>query len=296
MDRRARHPGVFAAVAAAVPVLAAAGSPVRVVEFGGGSGGGFRHWMRLLAPAGRGRLTVVDQNPRLLAAYRERARGWGAARGMEAVRSGRERLLLRSPERALALRFVAARISEGLAEDLAEGPAEGMGTAPGSPFELAVAQSFWDLLRPGAAVPLARGLLRPGGVFYATLTFAGKTVFSPPHADDRRVAEAYHASMANPRAGPGLASEFAAEGSGFEVLASGRSDWRVEPDRGGYAADEAFFLRTILGFFEKELSRRDGGLDDHARAWLDARRRQLHRGELRFTASQMDLAAERHPA
>ena len=191
---------------------------------------------------------------------------------------------LRSRKLAVAIRFVPARIPEGLAAVIR------------SPFELAVAQSFWDLVRPGAAVPLARAVLRPGGVFYATLTFAGRTVFSPPHEDDREVVEAYHASMTNPRAGPRLASGFAAGNSGFEVLGSGRSDWRVEPHRGSYAADEALFLQTILGFFEKELSRPDGRLDHHARNWLEARRRQLHRRELRFTAFQMDLAAERNPA
>ena len=170
----------------------------------------------------------------------------------------------------------------------------------GERFDLLVAQSFWDLVPAGTALALARRLLAPGGVFYATLTFSGETRFDPPHPLDGPVLARYHASMEGDRGGDSRAGErligaVRAPGSGFSELASDRSDWRVVPGAGGYPGDEEYFLETVLGFFEKEL--RDGaGIRPAARdEWLAARRRQLAECRLGFSARQHDLAARRAP-
>jgi len=47
--------------------------PLRVLEVGGGAGGGFARWMRLLAGVEDCEFTASDRDPALLAAYREEA-------------------------------------------------------------------------------------------------------------------------------------------------------------------------------------------------------------------------------
>ncbi len=225
------------AVRAALP----ARRPLRALEVGGGAGGGFRRWMRLLDGVDF-ELTATDGNPELLRAYREAAAGF-------------------------PVRFRAAEVPGGFG---------------GERWDLLLARSFWDLLPAGAAFDFARGVLAPGGVFYAALTFAGETRFDPPHESDAPVLDAYHRSMAAPRAGELLTED----APGFAGVASGRSDWRVVPRDGGYPGDEAYFLRTILGFIEKEVGER-------AADWLETRRRQLREATLAFEARQLDVAARR---
>ncbi len=156
----------------------------------------------------------------------------------------------------------------------------------GEQFDLLLARSFWDLLPPGEALPFARRVLAPGGVFYGALTFSGETRFDPPHEDDEPVLAAYQATMPDSRAGERLIEAVRKPDSGFAEIASGRSDWRVLPTADGYPDDEAFFLETILGFLEKEVG-------SPADEWLRARRRELLEGNLAFTARQHDLAARR---
>ena len=229
--------------------------------------------------------TATDANRGLLDAYRETALGWAGETGFRVVAAADGWRFARG-DRAVRVRFRQVSVPDGLVDE-----------ESGS-FDLLLAQAFWDLVPPGTALPLARRLLARGGVFYAALTFSGETRFKPPHSLDRRVLAAYHASMegdrgGDSRAGERLIGEFGAPESGFRELASGRSDWRVEPEAGGYPADEAFFLETVLGFFEKELRASAAvtaaGRDD----WLAARRRQLAAGRLVYTARQFDLAAQR---
>ncbi len=226
--------------------------PLRVLEVGGGAGGGFRRWMKLLDRVDRLDFTATDRDERLLVAYREEVAS--------------------SPDRGPdPMRFRKAVVPGGFA---------------GETFEVLLARSFWDLLPPGDALDFARRILPPGGVFYAALTFAGETRFHPPREEDRRILAGYHRSIADPRAGQRLVEDIRAPGSGFAEIASGRSDWRVVPERGGYPADEEFFLATILGYVQKELG-------DEATDWLAVRRRQLREARLSFTARQYDVAARR---
>ena len=260
--------------------------PLRALEVGGGAGGAFRRWMELVAPFPRVEFTATDRDGGLLAAYREEVRSWAGEAGWRAVGGDADAVRLEDDGRVVDVRFRRAAVPEGLAGWEAER------------FDLLVAQSFWDLVPPGTALALARRLLAPGGVFYAALTFSGETRFDPPHELDGPVLARYHASMEGDRGGDSRAGErlieaVRAPGSGFYVLESGRSDWRVVPAEGGYPGDEAFFVETVLGFFEKEL--RDAAeIPPAARnAWLAARRRQLTEGRLGFTARQHDLAARR---
>ena len=260
--------------------------PLRVVELGGGAGGAFRYWMSLLAPFPRVEFTAVERDGGLLDAYREEVVSCAGELELSAAGDDPRRLRLEGGERVLDVRLREMVAPQGLAQE-----------DEGS-FDLMVAQSFWDLVPPGTALALGTWLLAPGGLFYATLTFAGATRFAPPHELDRRLLGCYHASMGgdrggDPYAGERLLGQVRMPGSGFSELATGRSDWRVVPTDEGYLADEKFFLLTVLGFVEKELLTSTEVREDELDWWIGTRRRQLADGQLSYAARQQDLAARR---
>ena len=288
VDARGVNLAVRNAVAQALARMPA-DRPLRVLECGGGAGGAFRQWTRLFAPFPQVEFTVVDRDPVPLAVYRQEVHAWADAAGFRMEEEDANRLRFGGGGRAFDVRFREAAIPRGF--DPREDGA----------FDLLLAQSFWDLLGRGTALSLGRRLLAPGGIFYATLTFAGVTRFGPPHELDRRLLVCYHASMAgdrggDPIAGERLLGEVRLPGSGFSELAVGRSDWRVVPTDEGYPGEEDFFLETILGFVEKEVREAPEIAAPELNEWLFTRRRQLANHQLSFAARQQDMAARRDPA
>jgi len=260
--------------------------PLRVLELGGGAGGAFRYWMSLLLPFRRVEFTATDRDGGLLEAYREAVASLAGELGFPVAGDQPDRLRIQDGERVIDLRLRRVVAPEGF-------PREDEGS-----FDLMVAQSFWDLVPPGTAPALGRYLLAPRGLFYATLTFSGGTRFAPPHELDRQLLHCYHATMAgerggDPYAGERLLGHVRMPGSGFSELATGRSDWRVNPTDEGYVADEKFFLLTVLGFIEKELLTSTEVRDDQLDWWMGIRRRQLADGQLSYAARQQDLVARR---
>lgn len=260
--------------------------PLRVIELGGGAGGAFRYWMSLLNRFSQVKFTVIDRSGELLEAYREEVTAWADDAGFSVAGEPGDGLRLEGEGRVLEMRFREAVVPEGIS-----------GGQDGS-FDLMAAQSFWDLVPPGTAFALGRRLLAPGGIFYATLTFSGATRFAPTHEIDRPLLQCYHASMGgerggDPYAGERLLGEVRLPQSGFTELAAGRSDWRVVPTDEGYPGDEGFFLLTVLGFIEKELSTSMEVRDEELDWWMGARRRQLRDGKLSYAARQQDLVARR---
>ena len=288
VDERAVNRAVREAVAGALAQMPV-DRPLRVLECGGGAGGAFRQWMGLVAPFPQVKFTVVDHAAIPLNHYRREVHAWADEMGFRMEEEDANRLRFGGGGRALDVRFREAAIPRGF--DPREDGA----------FDLLLAQSFWDLLGRGTALSLGRRLLAPGGIFYATLTFAGVTRFGPPHELDRRLLVCYHASMAgdrggDPVAGERLLGEVRLPGSGFSELAVGRSDWRVVPTDEGYPAEEGFFLQTILEFVEKEIREAPEIAHPELNEWLYTRRRQLANHQLSFAARQQDMAALRNPA
>ena len=169
--------------------------PLRVLELGGGAGGAFRTWMSLIAPFRRVEFIATDRDPELLEAYRDEVRSWAGDAGLQLAGDDADCLRLEGGERVFDLRLREATAPEGFGEQ------------DETAFDLMLAQSFWDLVRPGTAFSLARRLVAPGGIFYATLTFAGATRFGPAHELDRRLLQCYHASMGAERGGDPYAGE-----------------------------------------------------------------------------------------
>lgn len=259
---------------------------LRALEVGAGAGDGFPRWMELAAPFERVEFTASDPSPALLRAHRRAVASWAEEVCRRATEADGGEIRIEGRGRRVLVRFVEAAAPAGL-ERL---PADG--------FDLLGAQSVWDLTPPGTALRVARRLLRVGGVFYSTLTFCGVTRFDPPHAADRRILAEYHRSIekrgGDPGAGARLAAEAERAGSGFEVLASGRSDWRVTPVGNGYAPEELRFVDAVLGFIEQEVGSRPDLPE--AEEWLAARRAALAAGTLGFRAENRDLVAVRRPS
>ncbi len=289
VDARALNREVRAAAAAAIRRRAAALAPAgtfRALEVGAGAGHAFSRWMDLLAPCPRVDFLATDADPAVLAVSRGEALRWGAASDLTLTRSEPDHIAFEgagADSRRVDIRLRPLTLPEE--------------TPPGR-FDLVVSQSLWDLLPRGAARDFAARVLAPGGVFHAALTFAGATMFAPPHPSDAVILDNYHRSMGgarggDPNAGDRLVEDFRAPGSGFRELASGRSDWAVIPEGGRYHADERLFLETILGFVEKEAAANPAIPEAERRDWSGARRAQLAEGRLAYTARQMDLAAER---
>jgi SAM-dependent methyltransferase len=260
--------------------------PLRVIELGGGAGGGFGYWMSLLAPFQRLAFTAADRDGDLLEAYREEVASWAGGAAFRTAEGPGGGLRLERDGRTLDIRFREMVVPEGFGQDDA------------GAFDLVLGQSFWDLLPPGTAVRVGERLLAPRGIFYSTLTFSGATRFGPGHELDRRLLHCYHASMGGERGGDPYAGErligaVRMPGSGFTELASGRSDWRVVPTDEGYPGDEGFFLLTVLGFIEKELLTSSEVRDEELDWWMSTRRRQLRDAKLSYAARQQDLVARR---
>ena len=166
-------------------------------------------------------------------------------------------------------------------------------------WDLLIAHAFLDLVDAPRLLPELLALLRPGGLFYFTINFDGLTILEPPvdPGFDEQVIDLYHRTMdertadgrpaGDSRSGRHLLWQLPAAGA--EILAAGASDWVVVPSRGGYVADEADFLRAILGFFEQSLSGRPELNPARLAGWLARRRAQIEAGELIYVAHQIDV-------
>jgi SAM-dependent methyltransferase len=172
--------------------------------------------------------------------------------------------------------------------------------APETLADVLIANAVLDLVDVPAILPGLLRLLVPAGVYWFTINYDGETIFAPGHPRDDQVMRAYHHDMderirygrpaGESRTGRHLFHRL--RDAGAPALAAGSSDWVVYPDRdGNYPADEANFLRSILGTIQDALRSRPDRVDPAGLAdWLAVRYRQLAAGELVYIAHQLDFA------
>ena len=257
VDDRALNAHVYETLRAALRP-----GPLDVLEVGAGTGAMLQRLAaRGLLDAG-GRYTAVDADPANVAAAIEQHSSWA------------------SP---LSVSWEAADVYDFARRERGR-----------RAWDLLIAHAFLDLVDAPRLLPELFALLRPGGLFYFTINFDGLTILEPPvdPGFDEQVIDLYHRTMdergaGDSRSGRHLLSQLPAAGA--EILAAGASDWVVVPSRGGYAADEADFLRAILGFFEQSLSGRTELDPARLAGWLARRRAQIDAGELIYIAHQMDV-------
>lgn len=283
-DDRALNGRVWTALADALALADASARPTRILEVGAGVGAGIERLVERGAVR-QAVITALDMEVELLDEARRRLPVWAAEHGITA----RERdgsLILQRDDLKVEVAFEVTDL-----RDFARRPDNR------ERWDLLVANAVLDLLDLDTALPALLRLLRPGGLFYATIVFDGVTTLTPaidPALDDL-IERLYHASMdgatASSRTGRRLLPALRAAGA--VPLAAGASDWVIFAGPDGYLAQDTTFLDCMLAFMERSLT---GHPDlDPARfaTWLARRREQLERRELALITHQLDVLARR---
>jgi SAM-dependent methyltransferase len=189
---------------------------ISVVDLGCGAGSNLRGTFAALPDTQDWRL--VDYDPALLAAARERLSGWA-----DEARTDGDRLLLRKDGKALAVAFHQADLNRDLATALPDGA------------DLVTAAALFDLVSPAWIEGFVAHLARRRLPLYTVLTYDGTERWDPPHPADAAMLAAFHAHQATdkgfgPAAGPkateAMAEAFAA--AGYDV-ARAPSPWELGP-------------------------------------------------------------------
>lgn len=166
-------------------------------------------------------------------------------------------------------------------------------------WDLLIANAFLDLVDVPATLPALLSLLKPGGLFYFTITFDGATIVQPeidPALDDQ-IESAYHQTMdrriirgkpsGDSRTGRHFFEQVASTGA--TLLEAGASDWVVFAGSNGYRGDEAYFLHFITHTIGSALQG-NPALDQARLAWwVQERHTQIDQGRLVYIAHQMDF-------
>ena len=166
-------------------------------------------------------------------------------------------------------------------------------------WDLLIANAFLDLIDIRLTLPDMLGLLRPGGLFYFTITFDGSTIFQPEIDKelDATIERLYHETMdrriirGRPSGDSRTGRHFFAEArnAGAEIVASGSSDWVVFAGPRGYPADEAYFLHFIVHTVGSALAGRPELNPKRFAAWIQERHAQVEQGRLVYIAHQLDF-------
>jgi SAM-dependent methyltransferase len=219
-DRRARNPSLLAFLAHRF----AHHDRIEIADLGCGTGSNLRAIAPVLSV--RQRWSLVDHDPLLLAAARERLAAWSdgfdnTAPHLELAREGR----------SLTVDFREADLAADL--DIVVPHAD-----------LITAAALFDLVSVAWIRAFVSAVAARRAVFYAALTYDGGESWSPPHPSDRAIIAAFLVHQSGdkgfgPAAGPGatgaLVEAFRAAGYRVRTAASpwrlGRRDERLIRDR-----------------------------------------------------------------
>lgn len=207
---------------------------VRVVDLGCGTGSNLRATSALLGAEQH--WTLVDYDPALLAAARQRLTEWA-----DAARADTDALVLVKAGKTLTVRFVEADLNRDLAAVLSGAP------------DLVTASALFDLISERWIAEFARAVREAGAAFYTVLTYDGRDAFAPAHPLDAAITAAFARHQKSDKgfgvaAGPDgadvLARQFRA--AGFTV-AEGDSPWRIGPDNAALARDLLAGIANAVG-------------------------------------------------
>lgn len=179
--------------------------------------------------------------------------------------------------------------------------------------DLVVGQAVMDILPVEISLETASSILRPGGLGYFPIHVDGLTEFEPTMDEetDAMVSDLYHKSMHRRYRLPGNDRQYVSDGSrcgrdllvhappsGMDVIDAASSDWVVHAHAGpggtrAYPAQEADFLRYMLGFVEEELTGHPDLDADMFVEWVSRRRRQIEDGELILIVHNLDVLVRR---
>jgi SAM-dependent methyltransferase len=207
--------------------------PLSVVDLGCGTGSNLRATAPLLGPEQH--WTLVDFDEALLQAANARLTAW--ADGFDA--SGRTLALFKGQKR-IAVEFRRADLAGDL--EAALGPAA----------HLVTAAALFDLVSATFIARFAAALAARKSAFYTVLTYAGDQRWTPAHAADPAILEAFHSHQGRDKgfggaAGPAapvlLSKSFAAA---HYTVQEADSAWRLGPQDGALIADLARGMATAV--------------------------------------------------
>jgi SAM-dependent methyltransferase len=284
VDDRALNRHVWGGLVRALPP-ATREVPLRVLEVGAGIGTMVERLLEwgLLTSA---TYTAIDAQPDNIAEARHRLPRWAAKRGFS-VEEGREQICLQRGKQNAVVRLEAVDLFDFVARETGR-----------RAWDLLVAHAFLDLMDIPTTLPALFSLLRPGGLFYFTLTFDGATVLQPEIEPefDAQIETLYHRTMdrritagkpsGDSRAGRHLLGHLRAAGA--ELLDAGSSDWVVFAGPNGYPADEAYFLHFIVHTIYTALEGHPGLEAERFEDWIAQRHAQVEEGTLVYIAHQLD--------
>jgi len=261
--------------------------PLQVLEIGAGIGtmveralewGLFR----------RAEYTAVDSMPENMAEAASRLPRWAGHNNYSVEIEEAHDLRLIRGEQDIRVHLHTADIFDFMAATRGRGP-----------WDLLIANAFLDLVDVPATLPRLLALLKPGGLFYFTITFDGATILEPAvDAElDSLIETLYHQTM-DQRIIGGKPSGDSRTGRHFfrhvrstaaHLLAAGPSDWVVFAGPDGYSGDEEFFLHFIVQTIGSAL--KDHPSLDQAQfgQWVQTRHSQIENRELVYIAHQLDF-------
>ena len=183
VDDRALNRSVWGSLVRALPASTPA-TPLQVLEVGAGIGTMVERLLAwgLLTDA---TYTAIDADPNNVAEAWRRLPSWAADQGFSIGKS----------QRGMRLRRTEHDVFVGLEViDLFDFVDRERGHRA---WDLLVAHAFMDLMHVPTVLPLLFSLLRPGGLFYATIVFDGATIFQPEIEPklDAQIETLYHQTM-----------------------------------------------------------------------------------------------------
>ncbi len=278
VDDRALNKDVLNALKASLPA-----EPIRIIEVGAGIGTMLRRLVRWDIVR-KAEYILVDEMAENIDYARAWIPQWGTEAGLSVERDG-DSVRAYDQTREVRVRFERADVFDFIQKNK-------------TPADLLIAHAFLDLLPMPESLPKLLSLTK--SLAWLTINFDGVTTLEPTidAALDAQVERLYHETMdARPAGGDSRAGRHLfghLQSVDAEARAAGASDWVVHALNGAYPADEKYFLRFILHFFEESLKGHPT-LDAAAFAnWLAERRTQVERGELVYIAHQMDFLVKRN--
>lgn len=169
------------------------------------------------------------------------------------------------------------------------------------------AHALMDCLPLELALPPIADCLSPGGHFYASLNYDGRTDFFPSYRDpslEEEILRLYDASMderlirgrpiAGSRSGRRLYDSL--HSFGLSPVSVGASDWSLSPERGAYRAYVRTILWSLVGMIYSEMAtHHDSGRTQIELAsidrWYDDRRSQIEDCRLAGVVHHTDVLA-----
>jgi SAM-dependent methyltransferase len=286
VDDRALNRHVWQSLIDALP-SATLENPLRILEIGAGIG---TRVEQLLTHSEFTAVTytAIDAEPDNIAEARRRLPRWAADQGFRVIEDNQERIRFQRRGQDIRVETEAIDLFHFIAREQGQ-----------RAWDLLIAQALLDLLDVPTTLPVLFPVLRPGGLFYFTITFDGATIFQPQidPALDAAIETLYHQTMdqrmvsgkpsGDSRTGRHLFGHLRA--AGVELLDTGSSDWVVFAGRDGYPADEAYFLHFIIHTIHTALAGHPRLDAARFAAWIAQRHAQVEQGTLVYIAHQLDF-------